>query len=231
MKLFSRYKVKNIYMIGERYSWTNQVFKEILDSKENITITAPACSGRSTLAADILIAKYKSGFCDETKDMLYYSPVSNPSLDDYFAEVSKNKDIHIYADEKMNTVMMPASKQSLNNVLSSGLKFSLIVVDDVESMSNTAIENILLKATIDDARLIVIGKNVDNSLNSENLTKRVWVWLQNHPSYISYNIIEPDKVKQEVGLTTTGRKTMSDTIKSVKSMLHHYNIYGGNLIC
>lgn len=236
MKLFSNYQIHDVYMTNSRYGWANEIFDELKLSKENITITAPNDSGRTTLAARLAIEAYQSEG-DDTKDVLYYSP-KETALDKFskiaspsFQNIEKNRDVHLYADCTMSTVMVPTSPKSLNNILASGLRFSTIIIDDTDFTLNKDIENVLLKATIDDAKLILIGDNLDTNLNSTDLTKRVWKWLQNHPSFKAYRVIEPNHIKHEVDITETALAFIGKTAKIVNDSLVKNHNYGGFATC
>lgn len=218
------YSIKTLCITaGERYSWEAAVR---LSLKSTIVVKAPAKSGKTFLCRDEIFDFINC--MDPDSNILYYSSKSGEAdRVAYGAEIMLNSS-SIYCDtakdrtrilenqKSGNMLLAPESVESLAKILASGYRFQEIILDDAEGIAASMIHTALLKAKVDNAKLLVIGTEEDVPDDKKSL----FTWLMNSPGADAYRVHRypplsfemPDHIKRDTeSLAEYFRKFLSSS--------------------
>jgi len=196
-KKMEDYRINKIYASPEdMYSWQDRI-KGYIAGTENcdgITILAPEGYGKTYFCRDVVNEGLE--MLSPGANVLYYSP-DNKTCDrvavtSAFIQKGHMTKDYTVTNEEQQTIVVPASMAQLKKILSSAMKFDLIVIDDADMISNPVLHSVVLKNMIDDGKLIIVGTSYERQ--EVQLTKSIWKWLLNHPCYTAFEVIRPSSI-------------------------------------
>lgn len=215
------YRINKIYTNPEdMYAWQGKIKDHVnTDESDGVTILAPEGYGKTYFCRDMINEWLE--MLAPGANILYYSP-KHDACDRmavtcaFIQQGHMTRDYTITNDDQQ-TIVIPATAQQLKDVLSSAMRFDLIIIDDADIMGNAALHSIILKGMLDDAKLVIVGTSHENE--EIQLSKSIWKWLLNHPCYTAFEVVKPSLLPQE----EEAGKTMIDHLISIlHPMKYHY---------
>jgi len=190
------YRINKIYASPEdMYAWQDKIKEYVTASKaDGVTILAPEGYGKTYFCRD-MITDWLEALAPGA-NVLYYSPdlktCDRMAITNAFIQKGSMTKDYTITNERQQTIVIPSTAVHLKNVLSSAMKFDLIIIDDADIMGNAVLHSVILKNMIDDGKLVIVGTSYEHE--GVQLTKSIWKWLLNHPCYTAFEVVRPDSV-------------------------------------